>query len=89
MAHSEVNVTIKAEKRIIPLGLSATDQVVIRWLERHGINPDLVGGYTITRENLGIGRITLDCIFTDPLDTEVTGLDKAEPEYLPTTDQKE
>ena len=89
MAHSEIHVRVKAEMRIIPLGQSGTDQVVMHWLKQNGINPDLITGYTIVRKDRDLGKITLECIFTDPTDTEVTGLDAAEPEFITTLPEKE
>lgn len=47
-------------------GESETDDVVRRWLERNGIDQNLVSGYSIFRHQGEIPRIMLEMYFADP-----------------------
>jgi hypothetical protein len=54
-------------------GESETDAIVRRWLDRQGIDQNLVGGYSIFRHQGEVPRIALEMYFDDaPAETDVT-----------------
>lgn len=46
-------------------GQSATDRLVMKWMEAEGIKPTEVMGYTITRNAQAVSTITLTMRFTE------------------------
>lgn len=67
-----------------PFGESAVDQVVKRFFERKGINPDDVSAYTLRRSVTDFGTIAVEMYFDDePAEVETTGIGQTERASLP------
>jgi hypothetical protein len=63
---------------------TASERAVEAWFVKKGINYRNVRGYEIKAEQKGASTILVDMYFDEDEDAEVTGLNKAEREFLPT-----
>lgn len=64
---------------------TASERAVAQWLKKIGLDSTSLYGYEICAKQGGASIIKLELGFDEDVDAEVTGLDTAEREFLPTT----